>query len=245
MNIKKNAKRTSLPSDQIDLIEQFEADYNAIDKHLRSELKRDSTTSFSALISDYSRKHKAWRDAGLLRTISEVRNAIVHGKLEPYRYVAIPTPAIVEDLSACRDRLLNPDRVVPQFQRDVTTVSSQDSLATVMKLIAEKQFSQFPVRDDLRFRGLLTENGITRWLANHVTNEISLVELEDIKVEQVLEDEESRNNCLFVARDKKVEDVIAMFSEMPMLEAVIITASGREPESYLGIVTRWDIVGLG
>ena len=37
-----------------------------------------------------------------------------------------------------------------------------------------------------RFRGLTTENGITRWLALHVTNDLLSVELGDITVGHIL-----------------------------------------------------------
>ena len=104
-----------LSKDQIDLIENFEADYNSIDRFLRKNVGEDKQTSFMVLVSEYSHRHAGWRDADLLRTVAELRNSIVHGKTEPYHYVAVPTPAIAENLKACRDRLMNPARAIPHF----------------------------------------------------------------------------------------------------------------------------------
>src|SRR5216683_349081 len=108
--------RAGLTEEQLDLIQQFEADYNAVDHFLRKASGSDKQISFAHLVNEYSRRHTGWRDADLLKTIADVRNAIVHGKTEAYRYVAVPTPAIAQNLKACRDRLTNPARVIPTFQ---------------------------------------------------------------------------------------------------------------------------------
>jgi len=238
------ADETNLSKEQIDLIEHFEADYNSIDLFLRKTIGSNRQAPFASLVSEYSHKHHGWRNADLLRMIAEVRNAIVHGKTEPYRYVAVPTPAIVRKLRACKDQLLNPPRAYPRFRRKVEKLLSQDTLSRVLKTIAERDYSQFPIYDGERFQGLLTENGITRWLAHHVTHRLSLVELDDVSVKQVLHNEEKRKTYHFVGRDTHVDDVRVLFSTNEALEAVFITAGGKESEGLLGIATRWDMLQL-
>ncbi len=244
MTAKSILDRSGLSTDHVDTIEHFEADYNAVDQFLRKMLGVDKQASFSYLVKEYSRKHTGWPDAGVLLTIADVRNAIVHGKTEAYCYVAVPTPPLVQKLRVCRDRLMHPARAIPTFQRKVEAVSNHDTLARVLKIIAQRKYSQFPVYESERFRGLLTENGITRWLANHVANKLSLVELADVPVKEVLENEEKRKNYQFVAREFRVDDVRALFAGHELLEAVLVTASGKDSESLLGIATRWDTTSL-
>src|SRR5437867_3274669 len=93
--------RSGVSTEQLDLIEHFEADYNVVDQFLRKALNRDRQVSFTHLVNEYLHKHAGWRDADLLKRIGEVRNAIVHGKTEPYRYVAVPMRALSDDLRAC------------------------------------------------------------------------------------------------------------------------------------------------
>ena len=119
-----------------------------------------------------------------------------------------------------------------------------DTLAQVLKTITQREYSQFPVYDGNQFLGLLTENGITRWLAQHVSTELSLVELDEVRVSQVLQNEEKRVNYYFVARDMRLDDVRGLFASHELLEAVLITANGKESEKLLGIATRWDIIHL-
>jgi predicted transcriptional regulator len=139
---------------------------------------------------------------------------------------------------------VNPARAIPTFQRKVEKVSVHDNLARVLRIVRERDYSQFPAYEAEKFCGLLTENGITRWLAHHVATELSLVELEDITVKLVLRIEEKRKNYHFIPRDTRVDDVKGLFASHELLEAVLITAGGKESEALLGIVTRWDIIHL-
>ena len=233
--------RTGLTEEQFDLIQQFEADYNTIDHFLRKVSGTDKQISFVHLVNEYSRKHAGWRDADLLKAIADIRNAIVHGKVEAYRYVAVPTPAVAENLRDCRERLINPARAIPKLQRRVETVSIDKSLGQVLRIITKRDYSQFPAYEAERFKGLLTENGITRWLAHYVDTSLSLVDLDDVPVRKVLAKEDDRKNYRFVARDTRLDDVSSLFAAHALLEAVLITETGKETEALLGIATRWDI----
>lgn len=236
--------RVGLNAEQHDLIQRFEADYNAVDQFLRRDSDSEKYIPFERLVREYSRKHAGWQDAELLKTIARVRNAIVHGKTEAYRYVAVPTSEIAESLRDCRDRLINPPRVIPTFERDVEQVAIGDSLGDVLRIIAKRDYSQFPVYEAERFRGLLTENGITRWLADHAGGSLSSVDLDEVSVKELISNEAERKNHHFASEDTRVDDVSGLFATHALMEAVLITATGRESEALLGIATRWDIVQL-
>ena len=233
-----------LSKEQLDLIEDFEADYNAVDQFLRKTLGSDKLASFTHLVNQYEQKHRGWRRADLLKSIGEVRNTIVHGKTAPYCYLAVPTPALAKDLKSCREGLINPIRVIPTFQREVESLSIDDTLAQVLRTIKQRDYSQFPVYATEQFQGLLTENGITRWLAHHVATDLSLVEMDDVSVKQLLQSEEKRKNYHFVSRNTIADDAKGLFTANELLEAVLITASGKESETLMGIATRWDMIRL-
>ena len=179
-----------LSREQINLIQQFEADFNVVDHFLRVALDSEDHVGFTKLVRRYSNEHVGWADAEFLTTIAKIRNLIVHERTHLHRHVVIPTLAIAEGLKHCKERLMNPARAVPTFQRTVETISMHVTLSRVLKTINERDYSQFPVYDDKRFRGLLTENGVTRWLARHVSQSVSSARLGDIPVSQVLQNEE-------------------------------------------------------
>jgi predicted transcriptional regulator len=227
---------------QLDLIEEFQADYNALDRFLRGQLKDSKEPSFTGRVYEYSRQHPGWRDADLLRVIAEVRNTLVHGRTQPYRYAAIPTSSLARELRLCRDRLTKPELIVPKFQKTVETVTVEDKLAQVLRLVHTRDYSQFPVYENDRFHGLLTENGVTRWLARHIADSHALVDLDEITVKEVLRDQEKFETWTFMSRDERVDDLVGYFGTTPLLEAALITAHGKESEKLIGIATRWDIL---
>ena len=234
----------------LDLIERFIGAFNAIDLHLEGVLHVESNSSFRSLVDLYAKRNRWWKHADQLRIFAGLRNVIVHDKIEPYKYVCVPSEDSVVDIEKIRDSLINPERAVAKFRRDVVTITPHDSLAKVLKLIEERQYSRFPVCEQAhgrctKFVGLLTENGITRWLAHHVTNGLSLVELNEVLVAAVLPRQEKRPNYQFAAQDTPVEQIAYLFHENVYLEAVLITEHGGEREKLLGITTRGDVLRVG
>ena len=148
-----------------------------------------------------------------------------------------------QNLNACRDRLIKPALAIPKFQRKVETVSIEDTLEQVLRIIKDRDYSQFPVYEASHFRGLLTENGITRWLADHVTTQLSLVELQEVAVERVIRSEEKRGNYQFVARNMRVDDLVWHFALYNLLEAVLITANGKDTEALLDLWPHGRVSG--
>lgn len=240
---------------ELDLIERLLTAYNALDAYLQNWSHHDGPTSFRSLVDLYAKKNRVWKDAELLRTVAGLRNLLVHEKVEPYEYPCVPTAELVADLENARDRLLHPARA-ERFLRRVVTVRSDDSLARVLKLIHELKITHFPVYDSgreysqhgSRFAGVLTENGITRWLAEHVAREESLIELRDEPVREVLAREESskgaRKNYEFAPRRARVDELMQRFHDNTYLEAVLLTEHGSAKEELQGIVTRWDVFNL-
>lgn len=230
---------------QLDLIQRFEADFNAVDEHLRRELPKAVNTPFKDRVRLYESQLGTWSFADLLLRAADVRNLLAHGRTAPYEYAAIPTRSIARELSRCRDALLHPEHVDQRYLREVVRVSPDDSLTSVLRLVNEHDFSQFPVYIGDKCRGLLTENGITRWLAANLASGTSTMDLERATVGAALRKEEAPRNYRFVRPDKPVDHVRAMFVKEANLEAVLISETGTKAERPIGIVTRWEIAGLG
>lgn len=238
----------TITPEQRALAERFLAAFNAIDGELRHRLDLRRNGGFPSVVDEYSRQNPNWVDGVALLQYAELRNFLVHERRAPDAYLSIPVVAVVEHIESIRDRLLNPQLVIPTYQRDVVTVSPDDRLDQVLAKIRDQAYSQFPVYDDAsQFVGLLTENGITRWLAQHIDllGGTTLVEFEDHCVRHVLNVEEARNNVRFIARTTSVEEVEALFARHADLEAVLITHSGKASEKPLGIITSYDASRIG
>lgn len=232
-------------STDLNLIERFVSAFNAVDFHLQGALGEGDRSSFRALVDLYARRHRWWPDAEPLRVFASLRNVIIHDKIAPYEYVCVPTAQVVEDLEAIRDRLQHPERIDPRFSRAVVTLEAGDSLSHALKLVHERDITHFPVYHGTKFSGLLTPNGIARYLAHHVAINGAPLDFGSVEVRFVLAREESRANFFFASRDEPVRKIAFAFHENTFLEAVLITPNGGKQEKLLGIATRADVLEFG
>ena len=67
-----------LSREQLDLIQRFEADFNAIQHFLQAAVGIEEHETFTQLVLNYAKNNTGWGDAELLRRISKIRNVIVH-----------------------------------------------------------------------------------------------------------------------------------------------------------------------
>jgi predicted transcriptional regulator len=228
-----------------DRVKTLVALYDQLDHHLKAELKRPAHEGFTAVVGRAA-------DAGLVTAEEQrvcelagwIRNILVHDASSGSR-VVVPTAEMLARLGSVVESVTRPPRAIPTFQRVVETLQSNSSLAGVLKIIGQRDYSQFPVYRSGRFFGLLTENGITRWLSKHVAAKGSVVSVGAAEVREVLESEEANHLAAeFVAKGEAVGVLAQRFQKSPLLEAVLITSNGFKNERLLGIATRWDIASL-
>lgn len=225
------------------LIRRFEATYNALNKYIVKISRSNVTDGFASVVRlCRDRRLLRWDDAAYLERMGYLRNGLAHDFTDAVEYVAVPTPLTVEQFEQFHRRLTQPPRAIPTFQRTVEKVRPEDSLKQVLKLVKKFDYSQFPVYGENGFHGLLTENGITRWLARHVTEQFELVDFNEVTVSEVLGEEENREDVMFVGRNTPVPEIKELFAERRLLEAVLITTRGDRNQALLGIATRWNML---
>jgi CBS domain-containing protein len=225
---------------ELDRIERFLSAFNAIEGRLRQSLDAGNGVGFRELSRRYAHRHRWWkREDDAMEPLAEMRNFLVHRRVEPHVYAAVPRREVVELIESIRDRLTKPRTVHDAFAREVITVAPRSTLAEVLRVIGEAEITHFPVVDGGRFVGLLTTDGIARWLARNV-HEISPADLEGVAVEDVLAAEEPRESVAFVPRSTPVDDAIDLFGTNPRLRAILVTETGRASEAPLGIITTSD-----
>ncbi len=208
---------------------------------MRKTTGREREVGFASVLWEFEKKRNLGVDGDFLRSAGELRNVLIHNRTLPHFEMAIPTDDVVQRIERVCESILSPPKIYPMYQKNVACVAPGDSLAHVMRLVVDMKFSQFPVMDGSRFTGLLTENGITRWLARKVVDSMSLMELEDANVRELVGEEEGRANSLFVSKDTALAEVREMFRGKGFLEAVLITQHGQSNEKLLGLINRWDL----
>ena len=233
-----------------DLFQSFLDGYNAIDAHFRKALgvsDHDKRPGFRQLLTEYKRRNPWWQDDADLHQLADLRNVVAHSGAG--RSICQPTPAAVDRISRIYDHLRRPPTILQAHRVcDVLTVSPADTASTVLHLVRANDFSQFPVYDDDQFLGLITENGITRWLAQYGAlpdpGAVSALDLLGAQEPYLSDGGTEYRDAEFRPSDTLVSEAIYRFFVNPVLEAVLVCHPGQEAGRPCGIMTRWDALHL-
>jgi CBS domain-containing protein len=227
--------------DQLALIRRFITAFNAIEAYLREIIRDEGHPRFTDLVSKYEQLYPAWRMGAAFRDFAVVRNGLVHNETNRDRYLSVPLAPVVKEIERQRKLLIEGQHVGSRFKHNVKTVTSQSLLSEALTLMQAQGYSQLPVYDGRQFKGLLTENGITRWLARTVAARGLSFDLTNTLVSSALRQAENSRKVEFVSSTQTTIEVLSMFIRDPLLEAVLITQTGKHTEKPLGLVTAWDV----
>lgn len=228
--------------------ERYIIAFNQIDKFLSNELGQNGHyVGFTQAVNKVAKNNRIVnRFKEDLQEFAVLRNAIVHERTDPEYVIAEPHDSTVEKIEKILSELTEPKKVIPTFSQEVKSFKVTDSLADVLNMIKYTHYSQFPVYDEEEFKGLLTANGITNWLAETVDDD--LLSREETTLEDMLSYEEGTENYKFVSRDLSIYEAEDIFKDQvnkeDRIDAVLITHHGKPDESLLGIISAWDIIDI-
>jgi predicted transcriptional regulator len=222
--------------------ERYLKAFAAIEKYLRDKCNLDRREPFYRLIDVASKKMpevRQYRDD--LKEYGDLRNAIVHERAGGY-VIAEPNLLAVESIEEIKDIIQTPPKVYPLFKTSVLNCEINDPIRYAVKVMADKSISQIPIFSNEKFKALLTNNTISRWIGFNAEDEIFSVQ--DTKIGEVLKSAEDRENFHFIGRTTTIFEVMEYFKNFELrgkrLEAVLITQSGKQSEKIIGIITVAD-----
>ena len=223
--------------------EKFLTAFTKIEKQLKSRLDNRRDVGFSRSVKILQGSNAIVRRyIDDLLSFAELRNAIVHNKIDMAYAIAEPHDSIVERIERIEKELTHPKLVGAMFNKKVFAFEENDSLADMLIMFREKDLSKFPIYENNMFKGLLTQKGIAKWLAN---NETDPQLAKKTSIREVLPFE-GENNYKFIASKVSVYRAVELFKEQvgrgKRLEALLITKTGMPEEKLEGIITAWDIL---
>ena len=128
----------------------------------------------------------------------------------------------------------------------VMSLSSMDSVKTLLGEIRTKNYSQFPIFDEHeKFMGVISDNGIANWLAQQdsISHDVFYT-----KIEVLLAKEEEQRYAV-VSTDDLVLTVLEKFDLPSLPLCVLVVEKGAQKRDFTRkqlkhIVTRYDIPNL-
>lgn len=219
----------------------FLSSFNRIEKQLRDDLGNPRNMGFSEMVRRLSKQKQGdikKYEEDLLQ-MAQLRNAIVHEKIGENFVIAEPNQWVVTRIQQIEQALLQPETVLPKFGKKVTGFEKTLALKEILKIVAQKRFSQFPLCDKGRFVGLITLRMLGYWFAQESLK--GEIRLEGRKAEDLLIKDGKESNYQFVPATTTVTEVEDLFHKNALLEAVLITKNGDPNGNLLGIVRPRDI----
>ncbi len=223
--------------------EIFLNSFNRIEKWLRRQLDFPSNMGVSEMIRRIKKKadfpiHEVEFD---LIEFSKLRNAIVHNKIEPDFIIAEPNQWAVDRIIEIENKLLHPKIIEEYTKANVKTFEAGIPLRQILYIIVEKGYTQFPIYEKGKFRGLLTTRGLGMWFAKNAENGIK--DLDSYSGLDILDIDSKRDAVYFLSPKDYEYKAINLFKENPRLEAILITKDGKRNSKLLGIIGPKDFFG--
>ncbi|WP_281658958.1 CBS domain-containing protein [Halobacillus sp. Cin3] len=228
-----------------DIVEEFEITFNQIHQHLKELNGYPKNDNFVELLQHSKLKHSVVRvHFDQLKQYAKLRNAIVHERISGDYYIATPHEDVVHHLKSIQKILEQPPEALTFATRPVLFFKTSTNLLHIMEAFSKHGISQFPIYDDSHhFAGLLTNDGIVRFLAQTAENggnPALHVQASDIL------GYEKHANVQFLSATASVFDLEERFekslNEDKKLKAVILTKTGQSDDLPMGIVTTWDLI---
>ena len=224
---------------------EFMSEFNRIEDFLKDLVNAKYNMPFYKLLEEAMKRDKLVKQFYQeLRTMSDLRNIIAHG--DPNDPVALPSKSTLNRIRFIEDQFTNPLKVIDVFEKSVDAFDATDSLAEVLSEIDKYNYSQFPVARSGEFIGLITENGITNWLAASVREDI--ISIRNTTVQDVILGDEESGSYSFLLASDTLYDVIDKFEEIRRKKnrtATIIVLNRKvspvNVEDIYTILTPWDL----
>lgn len=225
--------------------ERFIVAFNKIEKYFNQQLDDTSYVPFFRAVLRLRKKDAIVnRYHNDLLEYSELRNAIVHERTEVNYTIADPHIEIVEAIEKIAAEMTAPKRVIPTFAKTLKVVQADLTVKTLLSVIRETKFTQFPVYQGKQLIGLVTDKSILDWIAHHVNDDFT--KLLKTPIIKLIDDNGSELNYRFIPRSMDIyqaeELLLDMFKKHEGIAALLITEDGRPNQKLLGMVTPKDLI---
>lgn len=225
--------------------QKFLDNYNELDRLFAKALRQNDYAPFSQRIRELSGKSsivRRYKDD--LYQLGNLRNAIAHQSRGGVP-IAEPFEETVHLIQKILEEFNNPKRVIPAFQFEVFTVTTDTPLIDLLQEMKTKNFSQAPILDtDGKVIEVISTNTISRWLYAEYENQ--LIDLTTAKISDLIPHIETKENYALISRNTTVYEAAEIYlkkskEKKSQLDCLIITQNGKASEKLMGIVCIEDI----
>lgn len=230
----------------VDNTTRFKAAFNELHNAVAEKVGYSKDTNFGFLLDKADKNNdkviKSYKEP--LEVLRNFRNLLTHNSLNGEN-IATPSEALIDEVEHITQKIAHPGKVIDLFNREVISFDVDDSLKDVLKAVDLNGYSQFPVFNGDKLQGIISENGITNFLAKAVDDDV--ISISETTVANVIEKDEEKDSFEVIKENKSIYDIENIFSkriaEGKTAFVLLITSDGhvKRDQGFKGIITPWDL----
>lgn len=220
--------------------------YNSIDQTLRAVYNFKRNMSFNDMIRRAVPLNSIVRRyEDKLIDYARLRNAIIHNSNDE-RVIAEPHADVVEEFEKIAGLLSEPPVAIQEIaSRNVLVLDGDVSIKTAMATVAKSGFKCLPICHNESIASVLTPSRLIDFLGNRVVDGGDLDDYcERTPISAIIDENDAE--VVFAIRSVAltVEEALNLFQQRRKLQAIVITRTGSNLESPVGILTVANIIDL-
>ena len=228
-------------------VSRFNHAFNELQEAVAEKLDKSPTTSFGTLLglANYQKDKVISTYMDTLQFYREFRNLLTHKTISGKEAIAIPSDLLIKEIEDITEKIKYPKTVKDLFLSTVVTFNQTDLLSSVLKIVKEKSYSQFPVFNHNKLVGVISEKGITNFLAHSISDDV--ITIKDITIKDIISVHEEENMYEVITADRSIFDIESIFNqrikEGKTAYVLLISKNSRiqSPADIVGIITPWDL----
>ncbi len=222
--------------------DEFLGIYNKFDRWIRDTFGLDQNISYTGAISKAQQANKSIRQyERFLKQMGLLRNAIIHDEEYPNEIIAEPKLGIVEKFGEICTAIYNPPTAYELCNGRKPEILPCDAFLTeALGKMYKNDYSQIIIKNNDNSYGLLTRESVSKWVEANIEQDI--ISIQETRLDDVTQ-HEGLDVASFVSRKASIFDVRDIFScPERIIQAVIVTETGKKTEKPLGILTPSDMM---
>lgn len=228
-------------------LSKFNHAFNELQNVIANKINQSTDTNFGSLL----KAAQVRNDKVILTYIDklnfyrEFRNLLTHKTFNSEEAIAIPSISLIEDIKEITEKIKHPKKVKDLFLNEVVTFNQEDKLSSVLEVVKARRYSQFPVFNSNQLIGIISENGITNFLANSIDDD--LISIKETSIKNILDADEEKDLYEVITENKSIFDIESIFNKRVnegKTAYLLLISKGNSilsGDDVVGIITPWDI----
>lgn len=226
--------------------QEFLHAFNELHQAVAEKVNKAPDTHFGELLGTASKQKDKVIETyySQINFYRELRNLLTHNTIND-EAVAQPSDFLIEEMKQVTRKIKYNKVAKDLFLRKVYSIDEEDKLVDVLNFVKNEHYTQFPVFKGNKLVGIITSIGITKFLADHIDEDLSSIK--ETRIKDVLEVEEEQDFFEVIPQDTSIFDIEELFMNR-MKEGrtnyVLLIAKNnqvKKREDLVGIITPWDM----